>query len=302
MPQVLHIRHLALMHPVHQTAEISAHCICRAINDLPVGSRKDGTMTQGHGRLSGKVALITGAGSGIGKATALKFASEGAALALIGRTAAKLDGVAEEIRRAGGKAISIAVDVSDESAVEAAVDEAIATLGRLDIAFNNAGMLGSMAPLAEMQSSEFDAVIGTNLRGVWLMARAEVRAMLASSTRGSIINTSSFVARASSAGTTAYAASKAGVDAMMRALALEVGGNGIRVNNIAPGVIETEMFNGSGVPEAFRQALANHAALKRLGRPDDIAEAALWLASDQAAFVTGQSILVDGGFAIPGLR
>ncbi|PKR89139.1 oxidoreductase [Pleomorphomonas diazotrophica] len=259
-------------------------------------------MTQGHERLVGKVALISGAGSGIGKATALTFAREGAALALLGRTAAKLEAVAEEIRRAGGKARSIAADVSDESAVAAAVDEVVATFGGLDIAFNNAGMLGSMAPLAEMPATEFDAVIGTNLRGVWLMARAEVRAMLASATRGSIINTSSFVARAASAGTTAYAASKAGVDAMTRALALEVGGNGIRVNSIAPGVIETEMFSGSGVPDAVRQALTNHAALKRLGQPDDIAEAALWLASDQAAFVTGQSILIDGGFAIPGLR
>lgn len=259
-------------------------------------------MTQGQRRLEGKVALVTGAGSGIGEATALTFASEGATLALIGRTGSKLEAVAERIREAGGTAVSIVADVSDENAVNAAVEKIVDTFGGLDIAFNNAGTLGSMAPIAHMEVSEFDTVIGTNLRGVWLMARAEIRAMLASETKGSIINTSSFVARAAGAGSSAYAASKAGVDAMTRALALEVGSVGIRVNNVAPGVIETPMFNESGVPDTFRQALANHAALKRLGRPDDLAEAVVWLASDQAAFVTGQSILVDGGIAIPGLR
>ncbi|MCM5557593.1 SDR family NAD(P)-dependent oxidoreductase [Pleomorphomonas sp. JP5] len=264
-------------------------------------------MTRDHtpndqGMLAGKVALITGAGSGIGAVTAEAFAREGARLALIGRTADKLEAVAERIRRAGGEALPIVADVADEAAVDAAVGKVVTSLGGLDIAFNNAGVLGTMAPLADMAASDFDAILATNLRGVWLMARAEVRAMLAAGTQGAILNTSSFVARAASAGTTAYAASKAGVDALTRALALEVGGNGIRVNAIAPGVIETEMFNGSGVPDDFRQALAGHAALKRLGQPDDIAAAALWLVSDQAAFVTGQSFLIDGGFAIPGLR
>lgn len=259
-------------------------------------------MTQGQRRLDAKVALVTGAGSGIGEATALKFAAEGAMLALIGRTGSKLDAVADMIRQAGGEAVSIVADVSDEAAVNAAVGKVIDTFGTLDIAFNNAGALGSMRPVADMEVSEFDAIIATNLRGVWLMARAEIRAMLTAGTKGSIINTSSFVARAAGAGTSAYAASKAGVDAMTRALALEVGGAGIRVNSVAPGVIDTPMFQGSGVPEEFRQALANHAALKRLGHPDDLAEAVAWLASDQAGFVTGQSILIDGGIAIPGLR
>lgn len=259
-------------------------------------------MMQRQKRLEGKVALVTGAGSGIGEATAVKFASEGAVLALIGRTESKLDAVAEQIRQAGGTAVSIAADVSDENAVNAAVEKVVETFGQLDIAFNNAGALGSLSPIAHMDVAEFDAIIGTNLRGVWLMARAEIRAMLALETKGSIINTSSFVARAAGAGTSAYAASKAGVDAMTRALALEVGSAGIRVNNVAPGVIETPMFNESGVPDEFRQALANHAALKRLGRPEDLAEAVTWLASEQAAFVTGQSILIDGGIAIPGLR
>lgn len=254
------------------------------------------------GRLAGKTALVTGAGSGIGEATALRFAREGAAVGLVGRTASKLDAVAETIHRAGGRAISIAADVADEAAVDDAVRRTVDQFGRLDIAFNNAGMLGSMTPIAHMEASEFDEVVATNLRGVWLMARAEVRAMLATGAAGSIINTSSFVARAAGPGTTAYAATKAAIDAMARALALEVGPHGIRVNNVAPGVIETEMFAGSGVSDTLRQRLSDHAALRRLGRPEDIAEAAVWLASDQAAFVTGQTLLVDGGFSIPGLR
>ncbi|MCC5969998.1 MAG: SDR family oxidoreductase [Pararhodobacter sp.] len=227
-------------------------------------------MTEGNRRLEGKVALLTRAGSGISET--------------------------------GGTAISIVADVADEAAVNVAVDKIIAFFGRPDVAFNNAGALGSASPVAQMETSDFDAIIVTSLRGVRLMARAEIRAILASKTKGSIINTSSFVARAAGAGTSAYAANKAGVDAMTRALALEVGGAGIRVNNVAPGVIETPMFDGSGVPEEFRQALANHAALKRLERPVDLAEAVAWLASDQAAFVTGQSILIDGGITIPGLR
>lgn len=259
-------------------------------------------MAANDGRLEGKVALVTGAGSGVGAATALQFAREGAAVALIGRTASKLEAVAMQIEQAGGRAASIVADVSDASAVDEALDKVLDAFGRLDIAFNNAGTLGVMAPMAQMDVNDFDAVIATNLRGVWLMARAEVRAMLAAGSGGSIINTSSFVARAAGAGMSAYAASKAGIDAVTRSLALEVGGQGIRVNNIAPGVIETEMFNGSGVSDAARQNLSDHAALKRLGQPGDIAQAAAWLASDQAAFVTGQTILVDGGFTIPGLR
>lgn len=254
------------------------------------------------GRLDGKVAIVTGAGSGIGHTTALRLAAEGARVALIDRTRSKLDAVAEEIRRADGEALAIPADVSDEASVDDAVARTVKELGAIDIAVNNAGTLGTQAPIAQMHVSDFDAVVATNLRGVWLMARAEIRIMLEHGRRGSIINVSSFVAQAPNAGSSAYAAGKAGVDAMMRALALEVGSQGIRVNNVAPGVIETPMFNSAGVSAELRQALADHAALQRLGRPEDIAEAVLWLASEDASFVTGQTILIDGGFTIPGLR
>lgn len=252
--------------------------------------------------LQGRSALVTGAGSGIGAAAARAFAQAGGAVALVGRTARTLETVATQIREAGGEAIVVAADVAEEAAVDAAVAHAIEAFGKIDIAFANAGMLGSMTPLAGMEVAEFDAVVATNLRGVWLTDRAAIRAMTAADTKGAIITTSSFVARAATVGMSAYAASKAGVDALTRAAALEVGGRGIRVNAIAPGVIETEMFATSGVTDEAKAALEAQAALKRLGTPDDIARAAVWLASDQASFVTGQTILVDGGFTIPGMR
>ena len=208
--------------------------------------------------------------------------------------------VSATIESEGGKAFAIQADIADESAVNALIAQVEARLGPLDGAFNNAGVLGANKPITELTAAEFDEVIGTNLRGVWLLVRAALRAMIASGRRGSIVNTSSFVAEASSAGTSAYAASKAGLNALVRAVALEVGPEGIRVNNAAPGVIRTPM--SEGLSDEVYEALANNAALKRLGEPEDVADVAVWLCTEEARFVTGQTILVDGGFAIPGLR
>ena len=255
---------------------------------------------QKAGRLTGKVVLVTGAGSGIGEAAALRFAREGAVVALAGRREGPLTDVANAIAHVGGKAVAMPADISSEVAVDGLIARIEDELGPLDIAFNNAGVLGPLKPITELSADEFDAVIGTNLRGVWLLARAEIRAMTVSGRRGSIVNTSSFVAEAAGAGTSAYAPSKAGLNALVRALALEVGPHGIRVNNVAPGVIRTAMSDG--LSDDLYQALANNAALKRLGEPGDVADVAVWLCTEEARFITGQTILADGGFAIPGMR
>lgn len=257
-------------------------------------------ITSFSNRLAGKVALVTGAGSGIGRAAALQFAQEGAAVALAGRRKAPLVEVVDIIERQGGKAIALPTDITDEASIEHLITNAENTLGPLDVAFNNAGTMGAYKQITDMTSAEFDMVISTNLRGVWLLARAEIRAMIASGRKGSIVNTSSFVAEAATQGMSAYAPSKAGLNALVRALALEVGPKGIRVNNVAPGVIRTPMSDGLSA-ETY-QALSKHSALQRLGEPEDVAMVAVWLCTQEARFVTGQTMLSDGGFAIPGLH
>lgn len=253
-------------------------------------------------RFSGKVVLVTGAGTGIGRAAALQFAREGAAVALVGRREVPLNEVAAVIKAEaeGCSAAAFTADISDAAAVERLIAAVEARFGPIDAAFNNAGILGAYKPLVELTAEEFDAVMSINLRGQWLLMRAEIRAMMASGRNGCIVNTSSFVAEAATPGTSAYAPSKAGLNAMVRAVALEVGALGIRINNVAPGVIRTPM--SEGLSEETYRRLADHAALKRLGEPEDVAMVAVWLCTQEARFMTGQTVAVDGGFAIPGLH
>ncbi|MDW5377210.1 SDR family oxidoreductase [Halomonas sp. HP20-15] len=251
-------------------------------------------------RLEGKVAIVTGAGTGIGEAAARTFAKEGAKVALVGRREGPLRSNTEAIAKAGGDAAFISADVSLAGDVDRIVAETSDRFGRLDIVFNNAGIQGNGGPIVEMQEADFDELIAINLKGPWLLTRAALRVMLNGEGGGSIVNTSSFLSSAATPGTSAYSASKAGLDAMIRAIALEVGDQGIRINNVNPGVIDTPMLRAHG--EQVIPPLAARAALKRVGTPADIADVVVWLCTEEARFITGQSILVDGGFTIPGPR
>jgi NAD(P)-dependent dehydrogenase (short-subunit alcohol dehydrogenase family) len=249
--------------------------------------------------LLGKVAIVTGAGSGIGMAAALAYAQKGASVVLAGRRETELLATADKITAIGGKPAVIPTDVTDETAIARLVAVAVERFGHIDIAFNNAGIT-SYNPIEHASLEEFDSVMATNVRGVWLLLKNEIAVMRAAGNGGAIINTSSIAATGGAAGLSAYAPSKAAVDAMTRVLALETGSDAIRINSVSPGVIKTPLTEM--LPEASLSALAAHAALKRLGEPADIADVAVWLSTDEARFITGQSILVDGGFNIAGVR
>ena len=238
-------------------------------------------------RLEGQVAIVTGAGTGIGEAAARALAREGARVALIGRREAPLHANAAAIRKDGGEALIIAGDVSRADDAERIVATTVERFGRLDCLFNNAGIQGKGGPIIDMDEAAFDELIAINLKGPWLMTRAALRAMVPAGHCGAIVNTSSFLSTAAMVRTSGYSASKAGLDAMIRAFALEAGPHGIRVNNINPGVIDTPMLRAHG--DAIIPPLAARAALGRVGTPEDIADVAVLLCTKETRFVTGHA-------------
>ena len=248
--------------------------------------------------LANKVAIVTGASSGIGYATAKLFAQEGAAVVVAARRQAELDELADSIKAEGGVALALAGDVGDEAFAKALVDKAVSHFGGLDIAFNNAGILGAIGPLPEMSQNDWNQVLATNLTSAFLSAKYQLPAMAARK-GGSLIFTSTFVGyTAGMPGVAAYAASKAGLIGLTQVLASEHGPQNIRVNALLPGGTDTPAGREfANTPEALAFVHNLH-ALKRMATPDEIAQSALYLASDASSFTTGSAMLVDGGVSI----
>ncbi|MHB1232458.1 MAG: SDR family oxidoreductase [Burkholderiales bacterium] len=248
--------------------------------------------------LSNKVAIITGASSGIGYATARLFAREGAKVVAGARRQAELDALIGEIAQAGGHAMALAGDVKDEAFAQALVELAVSRFGGLDVAFNNAGTIGEMGATPDVSLSGWEDTIRTNLTSAFLGAKYQLPAMLDRG-GGSLIFTSTFVGHTVGLpGMAAYAASKAGLIGLTQALAAEFGAKGIRVNALLPGGTDTPMGRTfANTPDALAFVQGLH-ALKRMASPEEIAQSALYLASDASSFTTGSSLLADGGISI----
>jgi NAD(P)-dependent dehydrogenase (short-subunit alcohol dehydrogenase family) len=248
--------------------------------------------------LTGKVAIVTGASSGIGYETARLFAQEGAKVVVGARRRAQLDALVAAIAESGGHAVAVDGDVQDEAYARALVDTAVGTFGGLDIAFNNAGTTGTMGDFLSLSLDEWDATVRTNLTSAFLGAKYQIPAMLARG-RGSLIFTSTFVGHtAGMPGMAAYAASKAALIGLTQVLAAEFGARGVRVNALLPGGTDTPLAREfADTPEKLAFVRNLH-ALKRIASPMEIAQSALYLASDASSFTTGTALLADGGVSI----
>jgi NAD(P)-dependent dehydrogenase (short-subunit alcohol dehydrogenase family) len=242
-----------------------------------------------------QVVLITGASSGIGKATALAFAKAGYEVALADRDESAGERVAGEIAHRGGKSLFVTCDVASEEDVAALVARTVDHFGQLDVAFNNAGIEGEQAPTADCPVENWDRVMAVNLRGLWLCMRAEIPHMLKGG-GGAIVNCASVAGLVGLAGIPAYVAAKHGVVGLTRAAALDYATRGIRVNAVCPGAIHTPMLDRFMGEDSGRAQILAAEPVGRIGKPEEVASAVLWLCSDGAAFTTGQALAVDGGW------
>ncbi|WP_336146360.1 SDR family oxidoreductase [Marinobacter salarius] len=250
------------------------------------------------GVLANKVAIVTGASAGIGAATARLFAKEGAAVVVAARREFELEALVEAIKQEGGQALAVAGDIGDESFARRLVEETLERFGKVDVAFNNAGILGAMGPVTDMSLADWNQVLTTNLTGGFLAAKYQLPAML-SGGGGSLIFTSTFVGHTvGMPGMAAYASSKAGLVGLTQVLASEYGSQNIRVNALLPGGTDTAAASEfANTPEAL-EFVCNLHAMKRIATPEEIAQSALYLASDASSFTTGSALLVDGGVSI----
>ena len=244
------------------------------------------------------MALITGGTSGRGRVTAVAFAREGATVVVTGRREREGQETVDIIKKAGGEAIFVKTDVAKEPDVKAMVEKTVATYGHLDYAFNNAGIEQLPTPLVEQEEETFDQIIDINVKGVWLSMKYEIPQMLKNG-GGAIVNTASVAGLIGFPGIPIYIASKHAVLGLTKSVALEYAKSGIRINAVSPAAIETDMVDRFvGEEGDARQQLAAMHPVGRMGKPEEIADAVIYLCSDKASFITGQSLAVDGGFTV----
>ena len=246
--------------------------------------------------LQGKVGLVTGGTSGIGRDTAVLFAKAGAKVVVAGRREKEGNETIELIHAAGGDGLFVKTDVSKASEVDTLVKKMVEKFGRLDVAFNNAGIEGVWTSIINESEEDWDRTFDINLKGVWLCLKYEIRQMRKQGGGGAIVNMASVAGMVGLAGAAAYCASKHGVLGLTKAVALETARNGIRINAVCPAVVETPMAERLySAPQVNKFVLGLH-PIGRFGRPMEIADAVLWMCSDGASFMTGQSLVLDGGF------
>ncbi len=252
-------------------------------------------------KLKDKIALVTGASSGIGRATAVKMAKEGATVVIASRREKENLETLNAIKHVDSDGFYKITDVTKEEQVKDLVDEIMTRYGRLDCAFNNAGTIGAFTPFIKQSLEDYNHTFDVNVKGVWLCMKYEAIAMLKSGT-GAIVNCASWLSRGALIGSSIYSSTKAAVDGLMRPAALEWADKHIRVNNVAPGGIDTEMTREALRTQEAVEAFGKTHPVGRIGKSKEVANVVAWFCSDEASFVTGESILVDGGYTIPGQR
>src|SRR5438094_121384 len=246
-------------------------------------------------QFAGKVALVTGSNAGIGRAAAIEFAKQGAKVVVSGRREKEGHEVIAEIKALGGEAIFVKTDVSKASDVKAMIEQTLAKFGRLDFAFNNAGVEQMLTPLPEQTEETYDQIMDINVKGVWLSLKHEIPAMLKTG-GGAVVNNASIAGLLGFATAPVYVASKHAVVGLTKAVALEYAKQNVRVNAVAPGAIETRMFHDFATTPEVKQMLESAHPIGRIGQPQEIASAVVWLCSAGASFVTGQVVPIDGGY------